>query len=136
MKKSQFSVRRYEVSPTYFTEQREHFNELVYYPKVVYKNASRYKNLRTLMDDNGKIYHESWNQRSIDGSAEDQYYIVTKTEEDRLDMVSLRFYDTPRYWWVIAMANNIIDPFNIEVGLQLRIPPLISLYNRGGILGG
>ena len=51
-------------------------------------------------------------------------------------MISANFYGTPRYWWVIALANYIIDPFEVPVGLQLRIPPLISLYNKGGVFGG
>ena len=57
-------------------------------------------------------------------------------EEDRLDIISTSFYGTPKYWWVIAMANNIIDPFTLEIGTNLRIPPIISLYNKGGVLSG
>ena len=55
--------------------------------------------------------------------------VVTEIEENRLDIVATKFYNTPRYWWVIALANYIIDPFDIPIGTRLRIPPLISLYN-------
>ena len=136
MKKSQFSIRRYDVSPTYFAEAREYFKELEYYPSINYKNVSRYRNLRTLMDTDGKIYHESWNQKFVDYSDGDQYFTVTKVEENRLDIVSQKYYGTPRYWWVIAIANYIIDPFDLAVGTNLRIPPILSLYNKGDVLGG
>ena len=136
MKKSQFSIRRYDVSPTYFAEAREHFKELEYYPSINYKNVSRYRNLRTLMDTDGKIYHESWNQKFVDYSDGDQYFTVTKVEENRLDIVSQKYYGTPRYWWVIALANYILDPFDVPLGTSLRIPPLTSLYKKGGVLVG
>ena len=136
MKKSQFTVRRYDVSPSYYAETREHFNQLTYYPSVTYKNVSRYSNLRTLKDDDGNTYHESWNQKYIDYTDSDQYFTVTSVEEDRLDIISVKFYGTPRYWWVIAIANYILDPFNVPTGTNLRIPPMLSLYNKGGVLGG
>ena len=36
-----------DVSPSYLENAREHFTSIEYLPKVLYKNASRYKNLRT-----------------------------------------------------------------------------------------
>ena len=36
----------------------------------------------------------------------------------------------------IALANEILDPFDVPVGTYLRIPPLVSLYNTGGVLSG
>ena len=59
---------------------------------------------------------------------------VTLDDENRLDIISNKYYGTPRYWWVIALANEIIDPFDIPIGTYLRIPSLISLYNTGGVL--
>ena len=44
------------------------------------------------------------------------------------------YYNTPKYWWIIALSNYILDPFDIPVGTNLRIPPLLSLYNSGGVL--
>lgn len=59
---------------------------------------------------------------------------VSIAEEGRLDIIANQYYNTPRFWWVIALANNIIDPFDIPVGTTLRIPTIISLYNKGGVL--
>lgn len=136
MKKAEFSKEKYNVSPAYLAGEREHFTSIEYSPKIIYKNTSRYGYLRTIQEDDGKIHHESWFQKIVDFSSEDEYYVVNKDTENRLDMISANFYGTPRYWWVIALANYIIDPFEVPIGLQLRIPPLISLYNKGGVFSG
>ena len=137
-KKAQFS---YEfdknLSPDYLAGVREIFTTIEYQPKIIYKNASRYKNQRTIKDTlTNKIYHESWDKQYIRISPEDSYFTVTNVEIGRLDIISTRFYGTPRFWWVIAMANNIIDPFDIPLGTTLRIPVKQSLYLIGGVLSG
>lgn len=135
MKKPQFSTRLENVSPAKLSETREKFSSIEYKSKVIYSNASRYGNLRTIQDEDGKIYHESWFQKVVDYSSEDTYHTVTIQDENRLDIIANVYYGTPRYWWVIAIANYILDPFNVPVGSYLRIPPLTSLYNEGGVLG-
>lgn len=127
-------IRRYNVSPQYLEELREKFSFREYLSPRVYKNNSRYTRVRRLQGDDGKIYHENWIARSIDKTSNDQYYTVTMTEQDRLDIIAVKFYGTAKYWWVIALANDIIDPFTLDIGTTLRIPTLISLYNEGGVL--
>lgn len=41
---------------------------------------------------------------------------------DRLDAIAERRYGDPEYWWVLALANRIRDPFRITVGTVLKIP--------------
>lgn len=41
---------------------------------------------------------------------------------ERLDVIAHRYYGDEEYWWVIALANRIMDPFALEVGRKLRIP--------------
>tara|TARA_R110001592_G_scaffold130634_2_gene343893 strand:- start:2730 stop:3026 length:297 start_codon:yes stop_codon:yes gene_type:complete len=55
-------------------------------------------------------------------------YIITR-EQDRLDLLSNQFYEDPRYWWVLAKANNLgKGTFDITAGIQLRIPfPITDL---------
>jgi hypothetical protein len=44
-------------------------------------------------------------------------------EEDRLDSVSKRFYDSPNEWWRILDANPELDnPHNIPPGTKVWIP--------------
>ena len=137
-KKAQFTYKRSNVSPAYIAEVKDYFEPLEYLPTVSYKNASRYKNLRTIQDVySGKIHHESYIQQAIQRSnADDAYETVTLETENRLDIIAYKYYGSPRYWWVIALANYIIDPFDIPAGSVLRIPPLLSLYKSGGILNG
>ena len=137
-KKAQFSTEfDSNLSPDYLAGMREIFSTVEYGSKVVYKNASRYKNQRTIKDIlTNKIHHESWDKQFIRVSSEDSYFTVTNVEIGRLDIISARFYGTPRFWWVIAMANNIIDPFDVPLGTTLRIPVKQSLYLIGGVLSG
>lgn len=50
--------------------------------------------------------------------------LVKAEEENRLDLVSYRVYGTPVNWWIIARFNAIIEPNNVPVGTELRIPRL------------
>jgi hypothetical protein len=46
----------------------------------------------------------------------------------RIDLITVRFYGDPTYWWVIAQFNGIVDPIGeIVVGLQLGIPNLAEV---------
>ena len=55
-------------------------------------------------------------------------YIISR-EQDRLDILSNEFYEDPRYWWVIAHANNLgKGTLDVPMGVQIRIPfPLTDL---------
>ncbi len=41
---------------------------------------------------------------------------------DRFDTLAAIYYGDEEYWWVIALANRIQDPFTVPVGTRLRIP--------------
>ena len=45
---------------------------------------------------------------------------TTKTG-DRLDHLAARFLNEDRYYWVIALINNLMMPF-VPVGTKLNIP--------------
>lgn len=137
-KKSQFTYKKSAVSPPYLAEFRDYYEPLEYLPTVSYKNASRYKSLRTLKDEtNGRIHHESYVQQAIPlSNSDDEYVTVTNETENRLDLIAYQYYGSPRYWWVIALANYILDPFEIPAGSTLRVPPMLSLYKSGGVLNG
>jgi len=45
--------------------------------------------------------------------------------EHRPDLISDIFYNTPEYWWLILLYNNIDDPFEgLNVGDQIKIPKI------------
>lgn len=132
-----YAVKRQNVSPKSLEEIREKFYMKEYESPIHYRNVSRFKNVRTVRDSQtGKLYHENINTPYIMESSQDQIFTVTTVEENRLDIISNNYYKTPRYWWVIAIANYIIDPFDVPLGTRLRIPPIISLYKNGGLLSG
>jgi len=48
----------------------------------------------------------------------------------RLDLASYDAYGTPILWWVIALANDIIDPFDSSfVNTLLQIPDVLDIYD-------
>ena len=45
--------------------------------------------------------------------------------EHRPDRISELFYDTPAYWWLLMVVNNIVDPYEgFNVGDEILIPKL------------
>lgn len=51
------------------------------------------------------------------------YFIYEWVETDRIDNVAHRFLGSSNLWWRIMDFNpDIIDPFNIAPGTQIRIP--------------
>ena len=132
-----FTIRNNNISPAYLAQFREVFEDLNYLSPRIYKDVSRYKNVRQIQDkETAKIYHETMNQYTVAKAEEETTYIVGVETENRLDLVSFRVYTTAKYWWVIALANYILDPFDVPYGTVLRIPPLSQLYEEGGILYG
>ena len=60
----------------------------------------------------------------------DNYHEVTAVDKLRLDLISYKYYLQVEYWWVIALANNILDPFNIPIGTILRVPSESTVINE------
>lgn len=71
---------------------------------------------------------ESHRMQSIKYTTEDTYFKITPELENRLDLVSYKFYGTVRFWWVIAIASDIFNPLDVPVGSMVRIPPLSTIY--------
>lgn len=77
---------------------------------------------------------EWWERNVYTAYEDDQPYVVEKKFEGRLDLITALFLGEPRYWWVIAMYNNILDP-NAEIfeGAILYIP---SVEKTRALLNG
>ena len=98
-----------------------------------YEHTSRYGKYRQIVD-NGINRTETFNQTFVDKSDKDRFHTVTMAQENRLDIIANIHYKDASLWWVIALANELVDPMIVKPGSILRIPPLISLYNLGGAL--
>lgn len=81
-------------------------------------------------ETNPEVYDTSFSRFPYNGYTfsprrGDRYVNIDISKEHRLDILSNVYYHTPLLWWVLALANNIRDPFNeVFVGKTLRIPPL------------
>lgn len=91
-----------------------------------FNKTSRYQVLRVI-EEGKETYLESYNQVKIPKSPEDIYHIVQHGEVNRLDIIANSFYGDPAYYWIIALANDFVDPFVVNEGTMLRIPDLITV---------
>ena len=98
-----------------------------------YDHVSRYGKYRQLLEDTD-VYLETFNSSKIDKSEDDRFHTVAMEQENRLDIIANIYYKDPSLYWVIALANNLIDPFVVNSGSILRIPSMASLYKFGGVL--
>lgn len=113
--------------PDYF---RKEYNDINLLSPVNYEGTSRYETIKTIKEL-GKQYHATNRLRGVRTSDGDVYHVVTNMTQNRLDLISLMYYNTASYWWIIAHANNIFDSLTqIPVGRKLRIPALNSIINH------
>lgn len=57
-------------------------------------------------------------------------YIVNETDLLRPDMISYKCFGSVRYWWVICMVNDILNPFSdIVTGKVLTIPSIKDILD-------
>lgn len=100
-----------------------------------FNNTSRYTRNRQIYNkDLDAIYLESFNKYSIQLSDTPVYHVVDFKEEGRLDIISNLYYGTPDFYWAIALANNIIDPFILKANTIITIPYIDDLFNNDGPL--
>lgn len=48
--------------------------------------------------------------------------IHTIMEGDTLTLLAYRYYGEPLYWYLIADINNVLNPFDLSIGVKLIIP--------------
>lgn len=98
------------------------------------QKMSRYGRLKRLVDEDGMTYVETPNKYVIKESAKDTFYVVEKGYENRLDLISYKFYGNVFLWWAIASVNHLDNPMKVDAGIVLRIPAASTLYDSGGVL--
>lgn len=106
---------------------------IVYSSPRTYEHTSRYDKYRQIVDELNS-YTETFNQSLIPSSDSDIFHTVLREQENRPDIIANIYYKDPSFYWVIALANELVDPFIIQAGSILRIPTLSSLYTIGGVL--
>ena len=115
--------------------RRKIYSEPESYTPRKYDNLSRYDATERLLDSkNGVYYHKTFKEVDIPLSSGDTFVTVDVKSENRLDVIANDVYGYAPYWWILAFANNIIDPFNVPIGTVLRCPPLMSIYGERSVL--
>lgn len=94
---------------------------------------NRYAKLDRIKYENGVEIIETANRIKFPISESDVYYTVPLAQEGRLDLISYQFYGSCLYWWAIAYASNIYDPFSVRAGDVVRIPSLTSIVIGNGV---
>lgn len=107
-------------------------NTITYMNPLYTNHISRYTRNRTIYNNKlDKVYLESTNQYNLNPTIDNSiYHIVEQNEANRLDIIANNYYGDPGYYWVIAMANNMIDPFIVQPNTMLIIPNLSILYEQ------
>lgn len=88
---------------------------------------SRYSN-NTIIDGS---YYGTWRNpvtERIDGNMLEgvQTFDYTMSIGDRLDILAAKYFGDDKYYWVIALVNNIKWPLGIEPGTVIKIPKNVS----------
>lgn len=63
-------------------------------------------------------------------SAFDQYYVINEPDRLNLPLLAHFFYQQVEYWWIIAIANDISNPFQLKNNTILRIPSEEVILNK------
>jgi len=96
--------------------------------------TSRYRNLDTLFLESGIKVNETYKIPEIPESRSDSFHEVHLKEVNRLDALAYEYYGDAKFWWIIAIANDIKDPFYLEQGEVLRIPSRKNVFGRDGVV--
>ena len=66
---------------------------------------------------------EWWDRSVLQTSEDDGAYVVERRFIGRLDLIAAYTLGDARSWWIIAMLNNILDPYSeIYEGRVLYVP--------------
>jgi hypothetical protein len=93
----------------------------------------RYINSTILKTNQDKPYYKQKYYPNIP-LLESDVYVIT-TIGDRFDTLANSYYNDPKLWWIISVANNNATNGLIPLpGTQLRIPTdlsaVLNLYNQ------
>jgi len=90
------------------------------------KNSVSYSNSRYVAGGTTEVSANrlEWFERNVLLPADDDtFYVVEKKFAHRIDLIAASQLGDSTLWWVIAMLNNILDPYNeIAEGRVLQIP--------------
>jgi len=83
-----------------------------------------------LYDEEGRRFFDHLSILDILPHPTDLLVSVLSGEENRLDLFAFRVYQNDNLWPIIAIANDIYDPFYLKPRTILRVPSLSRIYSE------
>ena len=98
----------------------EHTNLL---PEQFVPKTSRYIYSRVIYyGDRNYLTFTTYKKKDNTESEGDRFTVVSPGYEYRPDLLSFEAYGTPDFWWRIMEANGIMDIYEFEAGINIRLP--------------
>ncbi len=99
---------------------------------------SRFQRTDVLMDGSGRQFFGLWRAPKVILYGDESTVVVTAPMAGQLDLFAFKNYGNRDLFWIIALANGIIDiAAEVVPGLELKIPKasriagIVSQLNRG-----
>ena len=86
----------------------------------------RYSALPIIQTKSGTPYISIFD---ININIDDFEYRIVKYNNERLDALADKFYGYGEYWWVLALANNILNPLSFDLDYLAVITNLDAFLN-------
>lgn len=101
--------------------------------KYNYEEINRYKKKFLIEVNEPKNVQLSFFRKSdmtLDIQDSDSFFYIDAKYAYRPDLISYNIYGSPLYYWAILAANNMKSFWDMEPGLTIRIPDLISILGE------
>ena len=118
--------------------KKEYFSDEV--KEVVESTKREFKTrydskVRLRLEDNKLVVRNLKNpDLTATQSERDIIHTVTLDENERPDLIALKFYGDARLYWVVLGANGFREKSQVKKGLVIRIPSINSLYGSNGLI--
>lgn len=118
--------------------KKEYFSDEV--KEVVESTKREFKTrydskVRLRLEDNKLVVRNLKNpDLTATQSERDIIHTVTLDENERPDLIALKFYGDARLYWVVLGANGFREKSQVKKGLVIRIPSMNSLYGSNGLI--
>lgn len=64
-----------------------------------------------------------WEKRYINTRYDDVFFVISKANESRPDLISYHVYGKSEFAWLIMQYNNVVDPIEeLLRGTKIRLP--------------
>ena len=78
-----------------------------------------------LQDSDGTKYLNIWKSFTLNEDVTDDtvfYETYEVSNEDWWDNIAYYYYESPGLWWIIALMNDVINPFEeLEPGSNIKV---------------